>query len=510
MNNPVLNHPAIFPKVLVANRGEIAVRINRTLRAMGIAPVAVYSTPDGGAPHVATAEYSVALPGNTAEETYLDIPRIIQAALDIGAGAIHPGYGFLSENPRFARACQDAGITFIGPSPESMEALGDKLHSKTIARAAGAPVVPSSAVCTPRDRESSQFVEQWGLPVMVKAAGGGGGRGMRLVHDRNDLDAALESAGREARAAFGDGRVFLERYVPNPRHVEVQVLADADGHTIHLGERECSIQRRHQKIIEESPSPALSPDLRRRISEAAVAVARGAGYVNAGTVEFLLDSQRGNFYFLEMNARLQVEHPVTEEVLGLDMVEWQVRIAAGESLTLRQSDIQPRGHAIEARIYAEDPYNDFAPSTGTLLRWRPPGGPGLRLDSGVAQGQEVSIYYDPMLAKLVAWGPDRESSLRRLEVALSQFQVLGMVTNIPLLRSVLARPQFQSGDYDTGFLEWNPAATVPAPGAETRNLARALAAWAAAQPSVPSPSLPAAQGPAPSSPWHSTGGRRLP
>ena len=333
---------------------------------------------------------------------------------------------------------------------------------------------------------------------------------MRLVHDRNDLDTALESAGREAQAAFGDGRVFLERYVANPRHVEVQVLADAAGHTIHLGERECSIQRRHQKIIEETPSPALTPDLRQRMGEAAIAVARGASYFNAGTVEFLLDPQRGEFYFLEMNARLQVEHPVTEAVLGLDMVEWQVRIASGETLTLQQCDILPRGHAMETRIYAEDPYHDFAPSTGTLLRWLPPGGPGLRLDSGVVQGQEVSIYYDPMLAKLVAWGPDREASLRRLEVALSQFQVLGVVTNIPLLRSVLAHPQFQRGDYDTGFLEWNPAVTVPSTTAETLALAKSLAAWAAAQPSGTGSPPSGQDGPAHSNPWQSAGARRLP
>ncbi len=500
----------MFTKVLVANRGEIAVRINATMRAMGIAAVAVYSDPDAGAPHVATADYSVALPGHTAEETYLDIPKIVQAALDSGAEAIHPGYGFLSENPRFARACQEAGMAFIGPAPESMEALGDKLRSKTIAEGATVPVVPSSPACMPGDAEAGDFAERFGFPLLVKAAAGGGGRGMRLVHDRNDLDTALESASREAQAAFGDGRVFLERYVANPRHVEVQVLADAAGHTIHLGERECSIQRRHQKIIEETPSPALTPDLRQRMGEAAIAVARAAEYVNAGTVEFLLDPQRGEFYFLEMNARLQVEHPVTEAVLGLDMVEWQVRIASGEPLTLQQSDIQPRGHAIEARIYAEDPYNDFAPSTGTLLCWRPPGGPGLRLDSGVAQGQTISIYYDPMLAKLIAWGPDREASLRRLKVALSQFQVLGVVTNIPLLRSVLSHPQFQNGNYDTGFLEWNPAVTVPSTPDETLILAQALAAWVATQPSVPGPPRSGQEGPPHSNPWHTTGARRLP
>ena len=296
----------MFSKVLIANRGEIAVRVNQTLRSMGIAPVAVYSDPDAGAPHVATAAQSVALPGSTAEDTYLNIPAIVQAALDSGADAIHPGYGFLSENPKFARACQDAGITFIGPTPQSMADLGDKLHSKSIAVRAGVPVVPGSPECLPGDPAAADFAERWGFPLMVKAAAGGGGRGMRLVNRRQDLDGDMEQASREAMAAFGDGRVFLERYVANPRHVEVQVLADAHGHTIHLGERECSIQRRHQKIIEETPSPALTPELRERMGDAAVALARQAGYANAGTVEFLLDPRSGDFYFLGMNARLQV------------------------------------------------------------------------------------------------------------------------------------------------------------------------------------------------------------
>ena len=506
----------MFSKILVANRGEIAVRINQTLRALGIAPVAVHSDPDAGAPHVATADQSVALPGSAAEDTYLNIPGIIQAARDTGADAIHPGYGFLSENPAFARACREARMTFIGPTPDSMAALGDKLRSKDIAIAAGVPVVPSSPECLPGDPAVNAFAEQWGFPLMVKAAAGGGGRGMRLVSQQSQLDADMGLASREAQAAFGDGRVFLERYVSNPRHVEIQVLADASGHTIHLGERECSIQRRHQKIVEETPSPALTPDLRRRMGDAAVAVARQAGYLNAGTVEFLLDSRTGEFYFLEMNARLQVEHPVTEAVLGLDMVEWQVRIAAGEPLTLQQDDIQPRGHAIECRIYAEDPYRDFVPSTGALLRWRPPSGPGLRLDSGVAQDQQVSIYYDPMLAKLIAWAPDRDLSLRRMEVALSQFLVLGVVTNIPLLRSVMRHAQFQRGEYDTGFLEWNPAVTSPNLPGETRTIARALAAWASGQPAGPAPSqasvIAATAGTqrVSPSPWQSAGQRRLP
>ena len=500
----------MFSKILIANRGEIAVRISQTLRVMGIAPVAVFAEPDAGAPHVAAAGQSVALPGSTAEETYLNIPAIIRAAQDCGADAIHPGYGFLSENPAFARACRDAGIAFIGPSPESMESLGDKVRAKSIALNAGVPVTPSSDVCRPGDAAVREFVGAWGFPLLVKAAAGGGGRGMRLVQRQQDLDTGIEQAGREAQAAFGDGRVFLERYIVNPRHVEVQVLADATGHTVHLGERECSIQRRHQKIIEETPSPALTPELRQRMGEAAIAVARGAGYVNAGTVEFLLDPQSGEFYFLEMNARLQVEHPITEAVLGLDLLEWQVRIAGGEPLTLQQEDMQPRGHAIEVRIYAEDPYHDFVPSTGTLVRWRPPSVPGLRLDSGVVECQEVSIYYDPLLAKLIAWGPDRDTCLSRLEVALAQFQVLGVVTNIPLLRAVVTHPQFRRGEYDTGFLECNPAVTTPILSGDTPTLARALAAWAAHQPVIQlSPIVqPGEQGQ--HGPWQAGGGRRLP
>ena len=502
----------MFSKVLIANRGEIAVRVGQTLRAMGIAPAAVYSEPDAGSPHVSMAAQSVALPGATAEETYLNIAAIVRAAQDCGAEAIHPGYGFLSENPAFATACRDAGIAFIGPTAESMADLGDKLRAKDIAGRAGVASVPSSPECAPGDAASAKFAERYGFPLMVKAAAGGGGRGMRLVNRRQDLDGDMELASREAQAAFGDGRVFLERYVAHPRHVEVQVLADGHGHTVHLGERECSIQRRHQKIIEETPSPALTPELRRRMGEAAVAVAREAGYVNAGTVEFLLDAKAGEFYFLEMNARLQVEHPITEAVLGLDLVEWQVRIAAGERLTLRQDDIAPRGHAIECRIYAEDPYRDFVPSTGMLLRWRPPSGPGLRLDSGVVEAQEVSIYYDPMLAKLVAWGPTREASLARMEVALSEFLALGVITNIPLLRAVMQHSQFRRGEYDTGFLEWNPAVTRPAASGEARMMAQALAAWAQSDGAVATQTsgTPAKAGIHRVSPWQSAGARRLP
>ena len=500
----------MFSKVLVANRGEIAVRINQTLSAMGISPIAVYSAPDAGAPHTTTADLAVALTGNTAEETYLNVPAIIRAALDSGADAIHPGYGFLSENPAFARASREAGITFIGPSPASMEALGDKLRSKEIAQRAGVPTVPSSPVCQPGDAAAAEFVEQRGFPLLVKAAAGGGGRGMRLVNRQSELNDAMELASREAQSAFGDGRVFLERSVTNPRHIEVQVLADEHGHTIHLGERECSVQRRHQKIVEETPSPALTDDLRQRICAAAVAVTREASYVNAGTAEFLLEPHSGEFYFLEMNARLQVEHPVTEAVLGLDMVEWQLRIAAGEPLTLQQEDMRPRGHAVECRIYAEDPYREFVPSTGNLLRWRPPSGPGLRLDSGVAEGQDVSIYYDPMLAKLIAWAPTRDLSLRRMEVALSQFQVLGVISNIPLLRRVVAHSQFRAGQYDTGFLEWNPAVTSPPASGDLVDMAHAVAAWASHRPVGPASQAASGGRAAAVGPWQSAGEQRLP
>ena len=500
----------MFSKVLVANRGEIAVRVQQTLKTLGIATVAVFSDTDATAPHVSMSGEAWPLDGQTAEETYLNIDKIIAIARRRGADAIHPGYGFLSENPRFARACSDAGIVFIGPTPENMEMLGDKMSSKELAQRAGVPVVPNSPTCAGVDTAVEEFVATWGFPLLVKAAAGGGGRGMRLVGGMEEMAPALESAGREADAAFGDGRVFLERYIPRPRHVEIQVLADGSGNTVHLLERECSIQRRYQKIIEETPSPALTPELRRRMGEAAVAVVKSAGYVNAGTVEFLLDSENGHFYFLEMNTRLQVEHPITEQVLGLDLVEWQVRIASGEKLTLVQDDIHATGHAIECRIYAEDPYHDFVPSVGTLVKWLPPSGPGLRLDSGVVQGQEVSTYYDPLLAKLIAWGPDRTSSLQRMDLALSQFPVLGLVTNIQFLRDVIRHPRFLEGDYDTGFLTGDSGIGQNELPQEDLNLARALAAWAAHGVSGQRTKIQAGPAEANNSPWRTAGKLRLP
>ena len=468
----------MFSRVLVANRGEIAVRVQQTLQGLGVTTVAVYSNPDITAPHVAMAHEAYSLGGQTPEETYLDIAKVIGIAQRCGAEAIHPGYGFLSENPRFARACREAGIVFIGPTPETMEALGDKIRSKEIARQAGVPVVPSSPICSRVDADTEEFAAIHGFPLLVKAAAGGGGRGMRLAHNPAELSPALESASREAAAAFGDGRVFLEKYLPSARHVEIQVLADRSGNTVHLLERECSLQRRHQKIIEETPSPALTPDLRQRMGDAAVGIARASAYENAGTAEFLLDPVSGEFYFLEMNTRLQVEHPITEAVLGLDMVAAQVHIAAGEALSIEQEKVNATGHAVECRIYAENPYRNFLPSAGTLLRWRPPTGLGLRLDSGVAEGQVVSTYYDAMLAKLIAWGPDRPTSLRRMSLALSQFAVLGLVTNIPYLREVIQHPKVQEGQYDTTFLESTPELAEPEVSPVLNELANALAAWA--------------------------------
>ncbi len=443
----------MFSKVLVANRGEIAVRVLQTLQAMGIATVSVFADPDANAPHVGLADEAYPLGGTTAEETYLNRAKIIDIAVRCGVEAVHPGYGFLSENPEFSRDCASAGLVFIGPDPDTIELSGDKIRSKDGAIRAGVPVVPSSPIWLPGDEKPHGLVSEIGLPLLIKAAAGGGGRGMRIVERIEELELALESASREASAAFGDGRVFLERYIPSARHVEFQVLSDSAGTTIHLMERECSVQRRYQKVIEETPSPALDETLRCAMAKSAVAMAVSAGYTNAGTVEFLVDPQTGEYYFLEMNARIQVEHPVTEETLRLDIVELQTRIAAGERLIISQDDIRPTGHALECRIYAEDPYSNFAPAAGRLLAWRPPSGMGIRLDSGVAEGQEITAYYDSMLAKLVVWGPDRISAIGRMIRALESFPVLGVTTNIPFLIKALGHPDFLSGVYDTSFID---------------------------------------------------------
>ncbi len=429
----------MFQKILVANRGEIAVRILRALRELHIASVAVFSEADRRALHVQMADEAVPIGPAPSSESYLCPQRILDAARLTGAEAIHPGYGFLSENAAFARACSEAGIKFIGPSWQAIEQMGSKTAARRLAAAAGAPIVPGTQT------DFAKFAAQIGYPVLLKAAAGGGGKGMRLVEREADLPSAMRAAASEAERAFGSGEIYLEKWIERPRHIEIQVLGDEHGHLIHLGERECSIQRRHQKIIEESPSPLVlaHPELRERIGQAALKIARAANYSNAGTMEFLAD-QQGNFYFLEMNTRLQVEHPVTEWVTGLDLVHWQIRIAAGEPLTLRQEDIRWTGSALECRIYAEDPENNFFPSPGAITRYHEPGGPGVRVDSGVYAGWSVPLEYDPLLAKLTVWAADRPAATARMRRALSEYVLSGPVTNLALFERLLADPRMGS------------------------------------------------------------------
>jgi propionyl-CoA carboxylase alpha chain len=447
--------------LLIANRGEIAARVIRTAHAMGIATVAVYSDPDAEAPYVTLADQAVRLPGAAPGDTYLRGDLIIAAAAATGAGAVHPGYGFLSENAAFARACADAGLIFVGPAPATIQAMGDKVAAKAMMAEAGVPVLPSVTVDSDGEHDAAAHI---GFPLLVKAAFGGGGRGMRLVTDQADLNHAIGAARREAAAAFGDGTVFLERYVPDPRHVEVQILGDAHGDVVHLFERECSIQRRYQKIVEESPSPAVDGELRFALTKAAVTAGRAVGYTGAGTVEFVLDRD-GSFYFLEMNTRLQVEHPVTEAVTGLDLVELQLRVAEGEPLPpeVRQAAIS--GHAIEVRLYAEDVPAGFLPVTGTLHRFAIPPGPGLRVDSGFRDGSVVSPHYDAMLAKVIAHGRTRADAARRLARALRTAEIHGLATNRDLLVAILREPGFLAGATDTGYLTRHDPAALARSGA---------------------------------------------
>ncbi|MBV9403314.1 MAG: acetyl-CoA carboxylase biotin carboxylase subunit, partial [Candidatus Eremiobacteraeota bacterium] len=439
-------------RLLIANRGEIAVRIARGAREMGIEPLGVYSEADRSAMHLDFMAESACIGPAAATESYLNIPSILDAARKLGADAVHPGYGFLSERPQFATAVQEAGLIFVGPSPEAMEAMGSKRRAKALARENGVPVVPGYDGEDQDPERLAAEAKQIGTPLLIKASGGGGGRGMRIVRHLNDFNEALQSARREAKAAFGDDTMLLERYLQRPRHIEFQILADAHGNVVHLGERECSIQRRHQKIIEEAPSSAMSSELRATMGEAAVRIARAVQYVNAGTLEFMLDADE-NFYFLEMNTRLQVEHPVTEAVYDVDLVHWQLRIANGERLTLKQERVATRVSAVEARIYAEDPYNQMLPSTGTISLWQPAAGPGVRVDSGVQTGSNVSMYYDPMLAKLIVWGGDRATAIRRMQYALESFSVAGVQTNIPLLSWIACNKAFVSGNTTTSFLD---------------------------------------------------------
>lgn len=443
----------MFKKILVANRGEIAVRIIKACQEMGIGTVAVYSDVDKNAPHALLADESINLGDPTPSESYLNIPKIIEHALSVGAEAIHPGYGFLAENPDFAKACHDSGIKFIGPPAEVITLMGDKVEAKKTMENADVPVIPGYHGVR---QDMATLVKEGikiGFPLLVKATAGGGGKGMRIVNSEDELEQSIESAKREAKSAFGNDSVFLEKYLDKPRHIEFQILADEHGNTIHLFERECSIQRRHQKIIEETPSPVVTKKLRREMGEAAVAAAEAVGYTNAGTVEFMVDGDL-NFYFMEMNTRLQVEHPITEATTGIDLAKWQIRIANGMELTLKQKDITQRGHALECRIYAEDPANGFLPSVGLLEKVVPPTGPNIRNDTGIETNLRVTPYYDPLLAKLVVSSETREESIDKMIWALSHYVILGVVTNISFLRKVLEHPEFRKGKrITTHFVE---------------------------------------------------------
>src|SRR6266852_3650049 len=442
---------SMFKKLLVANRGEIAVRVIRACREMRIASVAVYSDVDRAALHVMKADEAYAIGPAAATESYLNIGRIVEVAKRCCADAVHPGYGFLSENPRFARACEDSGIKFIGPSPESMELMGSKTRARQGMEKAGVPFVPGTSRGIESLAEAQRVAAGLGYPVMLKAAAGGGGKGMRLVTNESEFSSALEAARSEAQRAFGDDEVYMEKAIANPRHIEMQILADDYGNCVYLGERECSVQRRHQKVLEECPSPAVTPEMRRKMGEVAVRVARAAHYANAGTIEFLADAE-GNFYFLEMNTRLQVEHPVTEQVTGLDLVQLQIRIAAGEKLPFTQQEVNLRGHAIECRIYAEDPANDYFPSPGEITLLSEPSGPGIRVDSGIYAGWNVPLEYDPLLAKLIAYGESREQAIERLNCALDEYVIGGVKTNLPLFRQILSDREFLAGNTDTGLI----------------------------------------------------------
>ena len=441
-------------KILVANRGEIAIRVMRACRELGIQTVAVYSDADRDALHVQHADEAIPIGAASPKESYLNADVLIRAALDVKADAIHPGYGFLSESASFAAAVESASLIFIGPSADSIRLMGDKAESKIRMKEAGVPTVPGVEEIESKD-EFEKAAGDIGYPVLIKASAGGGGKGMRVVHAEDELPNAIESARREAQNAFGDERLLIEKFVANAHHVEFQVFGDKHGNLLHLFERECSVQRRHQKIIEESPSPLLTPELREEMGNAAVAAAKAVKYYNAGTVEFIVDPDSHKFYFLEMNTRLQVEHPVTELVTGLDLVHWQIRVADGERFAFEQAHFSQRGHAIECRVYAEDPASGFLPSTGKLLQFIEPRGPGIRVDAGFTAGSEVTHFYDPLLAKLIVHAEDRSSALQRMQAALKEFVVHGVVSNIDFLQAVLAHPDFQAGHVTTRWVEQN-------------------------------------------------------
>ncbi len=442
----------MFSRILIANRGEIAVRVIRACREMGIETVAVYSDVDRHALHVRYADYAYRLGPAQASESYLNIDKIIEVAKKANAQAIHPGYGFLAENPDFARRLEEEGIKLIGPSSEAMRIMGSKTLARQTVSAAGVPVVPGTVEPLDSEEEVVKTAKEIGYPIMLKAAAGGGGKGLRLVRDESEIRSALRMARSEAKSSFGDDSVYIEKYIENPRHIEIQILADSMGNTIHLFERECSIQRRHQKVIEESPSPFIDDEIRMRMGEVAVAAAKAVNYEGAGTVEFLVDKDK-NFYFLEMNTRLQVEHPVTEMVTGVDIVKEQIRIAAGEPLSISQDEVKQVGHAIECRIYAEDPDRNFFPCPGLIERMRVPGGPGVRDDSGVYEGFEIPIHYDPMISKLIVWGKNREEAIARMKRALCEYIITGVKTTIPFHIRVMNNRRFIEGNFDTNFID---------------------------------------------------------
>jgi len=498
----------MFDSLLIANRGEIAVRIARTARRLGIRTIAVYSEADRHARHVAAADEAVLIGRASARDSYLNIERIVAAAKRTGARAVHPGYGFLSERAEFAEACAAAGLVFVGPPPTAIRAMGSKSAAKEILSTAGVPLVPGYHGEDQDDAILERAAAEIGYPVLVKASAGGGGRGMRVVEDEAGLPAAIAAARREAMAAFGDDRLLIEKYLDRPRHVEVQVFADSHGSAVHLFERDCSIQRRHQKVVEEAPAPGLASETRQRMGDAAVAAAQAIGYEGAGTVEFLLD-RSGAFYFIEMNTRLQVEHPVTEMITGFDLVEWQLRVAAGEPLPRRQHEIAIDGHAIEVRLYAEDPARGFLPQTGHLRHLRMPAeGPHVRIDTGVGEGDTISVHYDPMIFKLIVWDRDRRAAIRRLERALGEVQIVGLATNLPFLAAIASHPAFGEADLGTDFIERFREDLFPTPKPLTDEFL-ALATLHVLESRAAKAARAAAASNDPHSPWSQVGGWRL-
>lgn len=464
-------------KLLVANRGEIALRIMRTCREMGIQTVAIYSEADRHALHVRYADEAVCVGPAPSSESYLKADTIIEVCRQLGVDAIHPGYGFLSENARFAQLVREAGLIFVGPSPESIEVMGSKLAAKAAVSTYNIPMVPGTPSAISDRAEAKVISAQIGYPILIKASAGGGGKGMRIVEREEDFDEQMDRAVSEAISAFGDGSVFIEKYVTSPRHVEIQVLGDQHGNIIHLFERECSVQRRHQKVVEEAPSAVLTPEIRAEMGRCAVDVARACGYYGAGTVEFIVDDQL-NFYFLEMNTRLQVEHPVTEQITGVDLVKQMIYIAEGKELTIKQEDLEIKGHAVEVRVYAEDPTNNFLPDVGTLQTYVRPQGNGVRVDDGFEQGMEIPIYYDPMIAKLITYGNDRTEAIQKMIRAIDEYQITGVQTTLPFCRYVMEHPAFTSGNFDTHFVNryFTPDVLKPAPDAAETQLAAVLAA----------------------------------